>query len=121
MGNHDFDLKVSYSNDAHTTIISPAGGLVLEHIFRFQESWRSVTTESLVFDLSAVNYVDSAAIGSLINAQVSCTNKKRRMALAGVSERVMQMLKVTHVDSLFKFYPDVESAQAEVRAAAASS
>ena len=84
---------------------------MLEHIFSFQNAWRSVQTNNLVFDLTEVSYIDSAAIGSLVNAQVSCANKQKKMALVGVPDRVHKILSATRVESLFKFFPDAKTAE----------
>jgi anti-anti-sigma factor len=88
------------------------GPLVLENLFKFQAAWRSSTEQKLIFDLSSVPYMDSSAIGSLVNAHVSCANHGRAMALAGVHERVKQILTVTHVAALFSSFPDVAAAEA---------
>lgn len=53
---------------------------------------------------------DSAALGSVVNAHVSYINHQRRLRLAGVSERVATLLKVTNVDRVFAIYPTVSEA-----------
>jgi anti-sigma B factor antagonist len=107
----EFALEVHPGSRPNYTIIAPKGPLVLEHLFRFQDAWRHADCDGLIFDLSEVSYLDSSAIGSLVNAHVSCSNRRRRMGLAGVSERVRQMLIVTRVDTLFAFFPDVAQAE----------
>jgi len=111
MPQSDFALDVKPGSQPQTCIITPSGALVLEHIFKFQDAWRNAEGSALIFDLSSVPYLDSAAIGSLVNAHVSCSNHGRKMALTGVSDRIHQTLKVTHVDSLFRFYGDVDAAE----------
>jgi anti-anti-sigma factor len=73
---------------------------------------------SLIFNLSGVSYLDSSAIGSLVNAHVACTNRGHKMALAAVPDRVRQMLAVTRVGALFAFSPDVRAAEDALGAAA---
>ncbi len=120
MAENTFQLTVAPGHSSSTTVITPSGALVLENLFKFQNAWRGAQADTLIFDLSRVTYMDSSAIGSLVNAHVSCTNKGRKMALAGTSERVKQILNVTRVDTLFKFYPDVTAAEAALKPAAAS-
>ena len=86
----------------------------MEHLFRFQEAWRGAQGSNLIFDLSGVNYIDSSAIGSLVNAYVSCSNRGTRMAVVGVNDRVKQILTITKVASLFRFYDDLAAAEAAV-------
>lgn len=107
----EFELEVRPGSHLNFTIIAPQGPLVLEHLFQFQDAWRQAKNDALIFDLSGVDYVDSSAIGSLVNAHVSCTNHGRKMALAGVSNRIKQILTATRVDTLFKFYADVDAAE----------
>ena len=114
MPDQPFELNVTPANVPSSTVITTQGALVLEHLFRFQEAWRGAQGTNLIFDLSGVNYMDSSAIGSLVNAHVSCSNRGTRMAVVGVSDRVKQILTITKVASLFKFYDDVRAAETAV-------
>lgn len=116
----EFELDVHPGSHLNYTIIAPKGPLVLEHLFRFQDAWRKAQSDALIFDLSAVSYLDSSAIGSLVNAYVSCSNHGRKMALAGVSDRVRQMLSITRVDTLFSFFGDVALAERAISGQTAS-
>jgi anti-anti-sigma factor len=111
MAETNFALEVSGSGTS-CSVISVTGPLVLENLFKFQSAWRGTAEPKLIIDLAAVPYMDSSAIGSLVNAYVSCSNHGRRLALAGVQDRVKQILKATQVATLFSFYPDVPSAEA---------
>jgi anti-sigma B factor antagonist len=83
--------------------IKLTGPLVLSNMFAFQTRLREEKNANVILDLSAVPYVDSAGIGVLVNGLVSCKNHGRTLVLAGVVERVMTVLKVTKVDTLFQF------------------
>ena len=50
---------------------------------------------AVVFDLSPVNYLDSAAIGCLMDLYRRAAAKQGRIALAGVLDRVERMLRMT--------------------------
>lgn len=82
-------------------------------MFEFQSKLREGGPQATIVDLAEVPYVDSAGIGVLVNAYVSCANAKKRFMLAGVSERVKAVLKITRVDQLFTFYPTLADAQAQ--------
>ena len=107
-----FQLEKRSGSVPNSTIIAPSGQLVLEHLFRFQEAWRADSSDILIFDLNGVSYMDSSLIGSLVNAHVHRTKNGRKMALAAVPERVRQILAVTKVEMLFKFYPTIDEAEA---------
>lgn len=67
----------------------------------------------LILDMTDVPYIDSAGIGCLVGAHVSREHSGRKLVVAGASERLINSLKVTKVDQLFQFAPDVEQAKAQ--------
>ncbi len=114
MSDQPFELNVAPASVPSSTVIRAQGALVLDHLFKFQEAWRGAQGTNLIFDLTGVNYMDSSAIGSLVNAHVSCSHRGTQMALVGVNERVKQILTITKVASLFKFYDDLPVAETAV-------
>ena len=94
------------------------GPLLLSNLFEFQTRLREENSRGLVIDLSGVPYVDSAGIGVLVNVMVSCKNHDRTLVLSGVADRVMTVLRITRVDTLFHFADS--KADAEALAANAS-
>jgi anti-sigma B factor antagonist len=93
-------------------ILSLEGALVLSTMFQFQSTVRADTSQLLIIDFTSVPYVDSAGIGALVGAHVSRQHSGRGLALVGVSERVHNALKVTHVEQFFRFFDSVEAAEA---------
>jgi anti-sigma B factor antagonist len=92
-------------------ILTLEGPLVLTTFFEFQNTVRSDQSQTLVIDFTNVPYVDSAGIGALVGAYVSRQHSSRRLALAGVSNRVRDALKVTRVEQFFHFYDSVSAAE----------
>jgi anti-sigma B factor antagonist len=87
------------------------GPLVLSSFFEFQSTVRADQSQTLIIDFANVPYIDSAGIGALVGAYVSRQNSSRRLALAGVSNRVRDALKVTRVEQFFRFYDSVDAAE----------
>jgi anti-sigma B factor antagonist len=87
------------------------GALVLTTMFAFQTTVRSDTSNTLIIDFSKVSYVDSAGIGALVGAYVTRQHSGRILALVGVSDRVHNALKVTHVEQFFRFFDSVAAAE----------
>ena len=54
-----------------------------------------------VMDLTEVPYVDSAGLGLMVGHYVRCQARGVRLVLAGVNERVGQLLEMTKVDKFF--------------------
>src|SRR5271165_416419 len=92
-------------------ILRLVGPILISNFFQFQTIVRTDESRSLILDLTQVPYVDSAGIGALVGAYVSRQHDGRKLALAGVSDRVRGSLQVTRVEQFFKFYDTVEAAQ----------
>jgi anti-sigma B factor antagonist len=92
------------------------GALVMTTMFEFQATVRADKSQALIIDFTNVPYVDSAGIGALVGAYVTRQNGGRSLALVGVSERIHNALKVTHVEQFFRFF-DSGSAAEEATAA----
>jgi anti-sigma B factor antagonist len=87
------------------------GALVMTTMFQFQSTVRADTSRSLIIDFTKVPYVDSAGIGALVGAYVTRQHGGRSLALVGVSERIHNALKVTHVEQFFRFFDSVSAAE----------
>ena len=62
---------------------------------------------NLVLDLSGVTYMSSAGLRALVSALRTCKKKNGNVVLAGPSERVVEVLSLAGLDSLFNIYDDV--------------
>ena len=92
-------------------VIRMVGPILISNFFQFQTLVRTDPAPTLILDLTQVPYVDSAGIGAMVGAYVSRQKDGRKLALAGVSDRVRGSLQVTRVEQFFKFYDTVEAAQ----------
>jgi len=91
-------------------VLALRGPVVLSTLFQFQNAIRAGNSRALVIDFTHVPYIDSAGIGALVGAHVNHSKDGRSLALVGVSERVHNALKVTHVESFFRFFSTQEEA-----------
>src|SRR5215469_10765263 len=92
-------------------VLTLNGPLVLTTMFEFQSIVRADKSQTLVIDFTNVPYADSAGIGALVGAYVTRQHSGRRLALAGVSTRVRDALKVTRVEHFFQFFDTVSAAE----------
>ena len=92
-------------------ILRLRGPITISNLFDFQARVRANNSHALILDLSGVPYIDSAGIGALVGAYVSQNKQNRSLALVGVCERVLNGLKITHVDSLFQVFDSLEAAE----------
>ncbi len=66
--------------------------------------------KNLVFDLRGVTHIDSTGIGRFIDAYSRVAKIGGKMRLAGATGAVRDSFHVTRLDTVFSFYPTVESA-----------
>jgi anti-sigma B factor antagonist len=74
---------------------------------------RSDKSQALIIDLTSVPYVDSAGIGTLVGAYVNRHKDNRSLALVGVNDRVLNTLKISHVDKFFRRFDSLDAAEKE--------
>ena len=58
----------------------------------------------VIFDLSGVHYIDSAAVGSIVRSLCRLKDSGGSLRLAGVKGMVKGVLKLTHVDKVIGIY-----------------
>jgi anti-sigma B factor antagonist len=97
-------------------ILRLTGPLTMSSLFDFQSKVRGNTSPVLLLDFSNVPYVDSAGIGVMVGAYVSHQKDGRSLYLVGVNERVMNALKVTHVEKFFHFVDSMSAAEQAINA-----
>ena len=91
----------------HKRVLRLTGPLTISTLFEFQSLVRAGDTGSLVLDFTQVPYIDSAGVGALVGAYVRYNKDGHTLTLAGVSERVRNILKGTRVESFFTFAESV--------------
>jgi anti-anti-sigma factor len=84
-----------------TRVFRLQGPLTLRNMFPFQAALRDAPQPQTTFlDLSQVPYMDSAGMGTIVNYYVHCQKQGARLVVAGVSSRVMELFKLTKVDTV---------------------
>ena len=96
------------------TVIELSGHLTLgQESGRIEAAVRAALTEGaqkVVFDLSQVSYVDSSGIGVIAYCFGKISRTGGRAAAAGASGMVMDVFRLTRLDSVIPNFPDVPSA-----------
>jgi anti-anti-sigma factor len=107
------NLQIVASDGSHSgeRILRLRGPLNIHTIFDFQTAMRNEGSPTLILDFSGVPYIDSAGLGALVGAFVSAQRSNRKVAVAGMNERVNALVSMTHVSKLFKPYATVEEAE----------
>ena len=112
------------ANSAHYATKNVDG--VLAIVFRQSQILNAVTIEEIstglkalvdaakenqfVLDFSRVTYLSSSALGMLISLQKRVLQKKGRLKLSGIREEIMEVFRITRLDTVFDIYKDAASA-----------
>jgi anti-anti-sigma factor len=65
-----------------------------------------------VFDLTGLDYADSAGIGTLVSCLTQIKKSGGDMRVAGANSRIGRLFQITGVDHLLSMYPTVAEAAA---------
>ena len=65
---------------------------------------------NLILDLSTVKYIDSSGLSSLLVGNRVFTEDGGLFVLAGITDHVMKLIKISQLDSVLNFLPSTEEA-----------
>ena len=74
-----------------------------KQILQFLEAGRH-----LLIDLSAVSYIDSSGVASLVEGYQTAKKKSLRFGLVGVSAAAMGLLQLARLDKVFPIHATIE-------------
>ncbi len=105
------EIKTSDGARSGERILRLSGFLDLMSVPAFLDVLRAEKGPAVIIDFSGVGMVDSAGVGALIQSYVSFRNAKRKLALVGLSRRVLEVLEITRVRSLLPIFPTEAEAE----------
>jgi len=87
------------------------GPLSLTTLVDFQSAVRAETAPAVILDLSGVPYMDSAGLGAVVNAHISCSKAGRQFAIVGMSDRVRTLFQLTKVEKALPIFTSLDEAE----------
>jgi anti-sigma B factor antagonist len=66
--------------------------------------------KDIILNLTALQYLDSSGIGELARVYVSVVKQSGQMKVIGLSSKIEEVLKITHLYQVFPEFPDEEAA-----------
>ena len=66
--------------------------------------------KKIVIDLKDVDWMNSSGLGILIGAITTLKNNDGTLTVTNVSERIMNLLKITKLKDIFTIQPDIDTA-----------
>ena len=99
------------ASHADISVLRLSGPITLSSLFPLKDALGALTSKLTILDVSQVPYVDSAGLGTVLMFHVSAEKNGHKLALAGVTERVLSLIRMTRVDSVLSMFPNVEAAE----------
>lgn len=107
-------MKLTQEERAAHTILRISGTLAVGDATRaLEERFEKIAEEksgALLLELSGLEYLDSTAIGVFVGGFKRFEAEKRPLYLVSPRERVASVLRITHLDSIFRIFGTVEEA-----------
>ncbi len=70
--------------------------------------------DTLIVDLSNVDYIDSSGVASLVEAYQTARKAGGQVSLAAVSQPALRVLQLARLDQVLPIRDSIESASAEI-------
>lgn len=102
--------KQAGSNES-VAVYKATGKISLETVNEFIQQMRPEPAQHLVLDMSGVNFLDSAGVGSLVSLFVNRRNHGKTFAVAGLGSQPMAVVTVAGLQKLLPIRKTVEEAK----------
>lgn len=105
-------MEISATEHKRVTVVEVSGRIDSSTASEFDNAIKDMIdsgNKNLVLDLSAVDFLSSAGLRTLVSARKSVQGSGE-ITLANPSQRVIDTLDIAGLDVLFKTFPDRESA-----------
>lgn len=76
--------------------------------------------KKIVLDLSSVGYVDSSGLGELVTVFMRAENTGGEIVLSRLGKKVVDLLQITKLFTVFRYFESVEDAAAYLRGTSAT-
>ncbi len=102
-------MEVEVRDEGRICVVRLSGDVDLESSPVARRALLASTERSrcVLVDLSAVKYIDSSGIASLVEAYQSARGKQIAFALAAVSPEALRVLQLARLDKVFTIYATV--------------
>jgi anti-sigma B factor antagonist len=106
-----FSVKIRHRDQV--ALIDVSGHLTFVEVGALRESIYALLRtkrKNIVLNLTNLMYLDSSGIGELARIYVAVVKQGGAMKVIGLTPKVEEVLKVTHLSQVFQEFPDEQSA-----------
>ena len=97
-------------------ILELKGRLTIETVVGLQDALKRENAPELIIDMSGVPSMYSAGLGVMIAAYVRAKKTSRKLAFAGMNERVKAVSDTSRLSQFLDIYPTLKDAEAALSA-----
>jgi anti-sigma B factor antagonist len=105
-------IEVLPGKSAAVRVLRAEGPLTLQNFSSLQNEFLRLQSPVTILDLTNVSHMDSAGLGVILKYYVTAQKRGHKLILAGLNDRVLELFKLTRVDSLIPIAATVEQAEA---------
>jgi anti-sigma B factor antagonist len=106
-------MEIQEQRQGAVTVLKPSGPLVQGDALELRTRLSEVMRRSLgrmVIDASAIAYVDSAGLETLLSATEEMGTSGRALRVCGANETVREVLEITGISDRFEQFDDLNAA-----------
>jgi len=106
-----FSVKIRHRDQV--TLVEVSGHLTFFEVAALRDSIQSLLKQNrknILLNLSGLQYLDSSGIGELARLYVAVVKHGGAMKVIGLTSKVEEILKITHLSRVFQEFPDEQSA-----------
>jgi|SRR5271165_4170355 len=107
----NFSVKIRQQDQV--TLVDVSGNLTFFEVGALRDSIQSLIKghrKNILLNLSGLQYLDSSGIGELARIYVAVVKQGGTLKVVGLTAKVEEVLKITHLSQVFQEFPDEQSA-----------
>jgi anti-sigma B factor antagonist len=107
------NFSVKIRQQGQVALVDVSGHLTFFEVGALRDSIQNLVKEqrkNILLNLSSLMYLDSSGIGELARIYVGVVKQGGVMKVIGLTPKVEEVLKITHLSQVFQEFPDEQSA-----------
>jgi anti-sigma B factor antagonist len=107
------NFSVRIRQQGQVALVDVSGHLTFFEVGALRDSIQNLVKEqrkNILLNLSGLMYLDSSGIGELARIYVGVVKQGGVMKVIGLTPKVEEVLKITHLSQVFQEFPDEQSA-----------
>ncbi|MBL8756818.1 MAG: STAS domain-containing protein [Phycisphaerae bacterium] len=108
------DLQVTSRSEGDAIVVVPVGDIDLAGSPTLREELKRVSAgrpAKMIVDLSAVSYMDSSGVATLVEALQTARKSRAKLVLCNLQDRVRSIFEIAKLETVFTIMPTLDAAK----------